>query len=509
MKCVLEWLEKSAALYPDKKAVIDPQNTLTFLALHHDAQVYGSFFARHTPVRKPIAFYLEKSVQTWAAMLGGVYAGCFYSILDTRQPDIRLQNMLEILSPSFLVTDRVHQKTALRIAEKNHLKLFVLEDILDGGIVDQSLLEQIRRQMCDIDLLYVNFTSGSTGIPKGVAVRHRSVLDFIPVFVKTFAITSGECLGNQAPFDFDVSVKDLYTGLFCGASVVLIPRAYFSWPMKLLDYLCAQSCTTLIWAVSAMCFVSTMNGFQYKIPETVKKVLFSGEVMPMKQLHIWQTYLPHAMYVNLYGPTEITCNCTYYILRGKEQEQDKLPIGKAFDNEIVFLLDENNRVVKQPYTEGEICVGGTCLAAGYYGNLEKTEAAFVQNPLNTHTNERIYRTGDLAYYRADGNLVYTSRKDFQIKHLGHRIEPGEIENAAQALAGVMRACMLYHPAHKRIILFYTGPLEHAELCRELKERLPGYMIPNTIIHKENFALNKNGKIDRDILKKEAGIDDAI
>ena len=117
MKCVLEWLEKSAALYPDKKAVIDPQNTLTFLALHHDAQVYGSFFARHTPVRKPIALYLEKSVQTWAAMLGGVYAGCFYSILDTRQPDIRLQNMLEILSPSFLVTDRVHQKTALRIAE--------------------------------------------------------------------------------------------------------------------------------------------------------------------------------------------------------------------------------------------------------------------------------------------------------------------------------------------------------------------------------------------------------
>ena len=151
-------------------------------------------------------------------------------------------------------------------------------------------------------------------MPKGVTVSHRSVLDFIPQFAEIFGITQNDILGNQAPFDFDVSVKDLYTALYTGAKVQIIPRAYFSQPTKLMDYLADHEVTILVWAVSAMCFVSIMNGFSYRIPSRVRQVLFSGEVMPIKHLMKWKSALPHARFVNLYGPTEITCNCTYAIL---------------------------------------------------------------------------------------------------------------------------------------------------------------------------------------------------
>ena len=151
--------------------------------------------------------------------------------------------------------------------------------------------------------------------------------------------------------------------------------------------------------------------------------------MPVKHLNIWKKYLPEAMYVNVYGPTEITCNCTYHIIDREYEPGENLPIGKPFPNEKVFLLDEEDREVTKPGEKGEICVSGTALSLGYYNNPEQTAKAFVQNPLNQSYLEPIYRTGDLAYYGEDGNLYFASRKDFQIKHMGHRIELGEIETA--------------------------------------------------------------------------------
>ena len=168
--------------------------------------------------------------------------------------------------------------------------------------------------MIDADPLYVNFTSGSTGTPKGVVVCHRNVCEFIPCFVETFAITEKDVLANQAPFDFDVSVKDIYSGLFTGARVEIVPTAYFTNPTKLMDFLCDRGVTLMVWAVSALCFLTTMNALAYKTPTTLRAILFSGEVMPIKHLHKLQKYLPGVQYVNLYGPTEITCNCTYYVV---------------------------------------------------------------------------------------------------------------------------------------------------------------------------------------------------
>ncbi|MDO4566079.1 MAG: AMP-binding protein, partial [Oscillospiraceae bacterium] len=212
-------------------------------------------------------------------------------------------------------------------------------------------------------------------------------------------------------------------------------------------------------------------------------------------------HLPNAQYVNLYGPTEITCNCTYHIISEEYEEGDSLPIGRPFRNERVFLLDEDNKLVTEAGRRGEICVCGTALALGYYNNPQQTEAAFVQNPLNTAYPETIYRTGDIGAYGEDGLLYFLSRKDFQIKHMGQRIELGEIETAMGAKPGVTRACCVYDRENPFIVAFYSGEAEVKEIISALKSTIPQYMIPNRFIKLEALPLTENGKTDRKLLEK--------
>lgn len=494
---ILDWLEATSARIPDAAAAGDEQCLYTWAQLTEAARRAGSCLAAHTEPRRPVAFYLEKSAPVFAAMLGTVYAGCCYSVLDTRQPAARTNQVLATLAPALLVTDAAHAEAAAALGYAGPILL--LDDLLAAEI-DPALLAVRRAGAVDVDPLYINFTSGSTGVPKGVTVSHRSVLDFIPQFAAIFGINGQDTLGNQAPFDFDVSVKDLYTALYTGARVQIIPRAYFSQPTKLMDYLADHEVTILVWAVSAMCFVSIMNGFGYRVPSTVRQVLFSGEVMPIKHLMKWKAALPAARFVNLYGPTEITCNCTYYILPDRDFAPDEaLPIGRAFPNEKVFLLDENDALVTEPGRAGELCVSGTALALGYYADPVRTARAFTQNPLNPNWYERIYRTGDLARYDAAGELYYIGRKDFQIKHMGHRVELGEIEAAAMRCDAVTRACCIFDAEKQRLHLFYTGSCEKPALLAALKQSLPPFMQPNTAQQLDELPMNKNGKIDRTAL----------
>ena len=389
MKNILEWLEGTCARIPDKRAFSDDTSAVTFAELVRGAKQAGTFLAGKIRPREGAAFYLEKSTLAIRGMFGAVYAGGFYSLLDTRQPAARLEKILSVLTPRVILTDRENEKKARELfgelvfagedGEELRPEIAVLEDIFENGTVNEPKLFALRAQALDIDPLYVNFTSGSTGVPKGVAVCHRSVIDFITPFVSLFDIRESDVIGNQAPFDFDVSVKDIFSGIATGAEVAIIPRSYFSVPTKLMDYLVEKEATVLTWAVSAMCFVSIMNGFDYKVPSKVRRVMFSGETMPVKQLNVWKKYLPDAVYVNLYGPTEITCNCTYHVLDRDYANGENIAIGRPFPNEKVFLLDDGDRLVTEPGVPGEICVSGTALALGYYRNPEKTAAAFVQN----------------------------------------------------------------------------------------------------------------------------------
>ena len=259
--------------------------------------------------------------------------------------------------------------------------------------------------------------------------------------------------------------------------------------------------TTLTWAVSALTLVSSLKGLKYRVPEHVNKVMFSGEAMPPKQLRLWQEALPNARFVNLYGPTEITCNCTYYRVEREYEDGEKIPIGNAFPGRTVFLLDEAEQEIAVPGVPGEICAAGESLAQGYYRNEEQTDKQFVMYPVGGGELQRIYRTGDLGYYDKEGRLVFAGRKDFQIKHMGHRIELEEIESAMNAVENVQRSCCIFQEEKNRIIGFYMGEIEPSGIRKKLKEKLPVYMVPPKLIRMQVMPLNKNGKTDRNYLKK--------
>ncbi|WP_407400801.1 amino acid adenylation domain-containing protein [Treponema sp.] len=492
---VLDYLEDTAAKYPDKVAFADINESITWSKFVENSKKLSYFIAEHFDRGMAVPVMMEKSVKTLEYFFAALYAGCFYSYFDSTFPDSRLTSMIETLGVTKIISERKNEK---KLSGLPVTALFTDEVIIENK---ESVQGSRQKLIIDTDPVYANFTSGTTGTPKAVLVNHKNVVDFLTCFTEIFEIKPEENIANQAPFDFDVSVKDIFSGVFTGATVHLVPKAYFSFPTKLLDYLEEREITTLIWAVSALCIISTLNGFSYKIPGKLKKIMFSGEVMPIKQLRKWKENVPDAEYINLYGPTEITCNCTYYRLPKDIPEDYVTPMGIPFPNERVFLLDENDNLITEKNIEGEICVSGSCVALGYYDN-PKTEQVFVQNPSNKKFFERIYRTGDLGKYGDDDLFYYVGRKDTQIKHMGHRIELGEIEGTIEKNCSITRAVTIF--TNNKIYAFYTTadnkPVEKKDIVTSLKTDLPVYMVPSDFIHIEEFPLTKNGKVDKRALE---------
>ena len=490
---VLQWLEESREKYPSKIAVIDEMGALTYEELVTRSKAIGSELIKYVGMRKPVAVLADKGIDTLSTFFGIVYAGCFYVSFNPELPEVRLNQVQSVLDAEYIVTDEEHLERAKELVSED--KILLIEDLKKAS-VDESALECVRNKAIDTDPLYANFTSGSTGVPKGVVVSHRSVIDFIKVFTDLFDFNDMDIIGNQAPFDFDVSVKDIYSSIRMGATLVIIPRKYFSKPVELLDFICEKKITTMTWAVSALCLITTFHGLDYKVPETVNKILYSGEVMPLKHLKEWMSHLPNTKFVNVYGPTEITCNCTYHVIDRERDYEGGVPIGKAFPNEHVFLLSEDNKEVTEVGVPGEICVRGTALALGYYRAKEQTDKNFVQNPLNDAYIDMIYRTGDLGKYNEAEEIVFSGRKDFQIKHMGHRIELEEVEAAMAKIEGIERVCCVFDEVKSKLYGFYIGDMDKKELHKRMSEKLPAFMIPNALRKVEEMPLTKNGKIDR-------------
>ena len=490
---VLEYLEATAARFPDKPAVVDREGSLTFgQLLERSRMVAGRIAARFHGRNEPVAVFLPKCSGGIVSFGGILYSGNFYSPLDTKSPVARLVAILDKLQPALVITDRQHAG-AVRSAGIGEERILLLDepDAATGGTLPAI------PPLIDIDPVYAIHTSGSTGVPKGVIISHRGVIDYIDWARAQYRVTEEDTIGNQAPFHFDNSTLDIYLCFSTGATLVLIPEDLFLFPVRLLEYLDKESVRLIFWVPSVLAMIANGDYLSKTTRPPLRKILFAGEVMQNRHLNYWQRKYPEALFSNLYGPTEITVDCTYYIVDREFADDDPLPIGFPRRNMDVLVLTEENRPAAVG-ERGELCVRGTSLAHGYWRDPEKTSAAFTQNPLNSSYPEHIYRTGDLVYRNERGEIFFAGRRDGQIKHMGYRVELGEIETAAVGIPEVRNACAIYDPSASRIVMFYEAEreLEAAYLRKFLLEKLPKYMIPAMFSHEAELPLNANRKIDR-------------
>jgi amino acid adenylation domain-containing protein len=499
LRNITQYLDNSARKYPDKAAFEDANGSITFRELFEKARDLAGNIAVLTEGRQnlPIAVYLPKSVDCIICFMAAAYSGNFYTPLDISMPLARLEKILDVLKPFIILTEKNSISTIKGLSPQS-VCIDIEQNLSFEAPVE--LLQQIDDRIIDTDPLYVMFTSGSTGIPKGVVITHRAVIDYAEWLADTFSFSDKTVFGNQAPFYFDNSVLDIYSTLRNGAKTVIIPEEKFLLPVNLCKYLDEKKINTIFWVPSALVLVANSKALEKYIPQFLQNVLFCGEVMPARQLNIWIKHLPGSLYANLYGPTEITDVCTYFIVDRVFKDDEPLPIGFPCKNTGVLVLNEDNSLAEGDET-GELCIKGTCLSSGYYKDAGKTEKAFVQNPLNPFYPEKIYRTGDLVYYNKRGELEYVGRKDYQIKHMGNRIELGEIEAAAMSFDGLTRCCAIYNEDKKKILLIVSpDSVGKMELYQCLKHILPHYMLPAQIETMNDLPLNQNGKIDRVLLR---------
>lgn len=489
---VLEYLEGTVTRVPDKLAFADQNSGLTFQEMYDRARGIGSDLMAKGAFREPVVVYMAKSPATITAFFGVIYAGCYYVPIDEEMPRRRMELILENTQAKYLIFD---ETTKDKVGDLGFTGTLIDYEESRKTAADEAGLEKIRAQALDVDPIYVLFTSGSTGTPKGVVGHHRGVIDYIDSLSDVLQVDENTVFGNQTPFYLDACMKEIYPTMKYGATTWIVPKECFMFPVKLVEFLNEHKVNTICWVVSALTMISAFGTFDEVVPEYLHTVAFGSEVFPIKQFNLWKNTLPKAEFYNLYGPTEATGMSCYYHADRLFEDKEVIPVGKPFKNTQIFLLDKDGKEVAQGET-GEICIHGTCLTHGYYNNPEKTQEAFTQNPLNPFFPDLIYRTGDLGSFNENGDLVFASRKDYQIKHMGHRIELGEIEADVNLLDGVKTCCCIFIKESKKMVLFYVGDMDKRSLTKDLKERLPRYMIPNAILQVDALPLTPNGKMDR-------------
>lgn len=501
-KNVLEWLEITAESMKDKVAYIEQNGeSYTFLQVLDKARRVGSAL-KDIKDTTPIAVVSGRHIHTITAFLGVVYSGHAYAPIDGKLPKSRLEAIFSLLDPKVVIVDSENYDNISQLIDslgKNDTKIVHYEDAVEASI-NADYLNDVRERMVATDPLYVIFTSGSSGRPKGVMTSHQSLMYYIDSYNEVMNICSEDRLGNQSPLDYIAAIRDIYLPLLTGCTSVIIPTEYFMQPQMLFDYMNEHRISAVGWSVSALTIISNLKGFEYAKPNYLKKVCFSGSVMPGSCINEWQRNCPDTKFVNQYGPTEATASCTYYEIDHLIEDNEVLPIGKEYTHYRVVLCNEDLTYTARGEI-GQICVMGPILALGYYNDPERTKQSFTDNPNNTSYTEKMYLTGDYGRIREDGLLEFHGRMDRQIKHMGHRVELDEIDSVLLKNDLIDECISLYDPIKEKICLFYSGMARKKDVILMIREELPDYMVPRKCTLLEELPKLPNGKIDMSTLKE--------
>lgn len=518
-----EYVGRQADTRPGEVAVADAEGQLTYEELERSSnQLARGLQEIGCRQGDRVCLFTGKSTAAIAAMLAVLKAGCAYVPIDIEGPSTRTARIVAAADPRAIL---VGARAADLLEETLHgagldqpVAVVGLAPDVDESRVSRLALsrrdwegqsaEPVPTEGSQDDPAHILFTSGSTGVPKGVVIRHSNVIPFVEWAISYFGIGPSDRVSGHPPLHFDLSTFDVYGAQAAGAELHLVSPALNLLPHKLAQFIRDAELTQWFSVPSTMTYMASLDAFGPGDFPSLQRVLWCGEVLPTPTLIHWMERLPHAQFTNLYGPTEATIASSYHTLeRCPRDPTEAIPIGRACPGEELLVLDSDLRRLPAGET-GELYIAGCGLSPGYWRDEATTRAAFIRDPRNIESAERIYRTGDLARVGDDGLVYFLGRADSQIKSRGYRIELGEIESALHAVDGLRESAVVAVPAESfegwTICCAYApaaGELEPKRLREALRQSLPGYMLPSRWLSLPALPKNANGKVDRPRLRE--------
>lgn len=455
-----------------------------------------------------VGLLLPKSPRAMIAMFGALKAGCIYVPLDTSSPAMRIERILQQCQCRVVVAEASTSGLLEELTASEAWGASTRVIRMDQSAALESFSDaDVESHSTPSDAAHILFTSGSTGVPKGVVITHNNIIQFVNWAVKYFGIQAGDRLSGHPPLHFDLSTFDVYGSVAAGAQLHMAPPELNLLPHRLAAFIRESQLNQWFSVPSVLHNLARFDAVLANDFPELKRVLWCGEKFATPDLRYWMRRVPHAVFVNLYGPTETTIASSFYrVPQCPEDDRIEIPIGAACGGEGLLVLDPNLNPTA-PGEAGDLYIAGVGLSPGYWRNPSQTAAVFVPNPLAP--SERMYKTGDLARIGDDGQVYLIGRADSQIKSRGYRIELGEIEAALAACPGLSDAAIVAIDAPagegKEICCaFVPQPGTHASpaaLKQRLAAQLPRYMLPMQWRALAELPRNANGKTDRPALRQ--------
>ncbi|WP_243134873.1 AMP-binding protein [Murimonas intestini] len=490
---MLEYLELTVKRVPDRVAFYDDQESMTFAELEDKAGRIGTALALSVLPCSPVALLMDsRSINNIPAMYGVLCAGGAYAPLDISMPPKRLAQLLGLLEPKMILADEKGEK-ALEALGQVEIPVLSYDNAVRTE-TDHELLKQIRKSTSVYDAMSILYTSGSTGVPKGSVQTHFSYLHWTEATIEVYGLDENVVFGNQSPFFYANSIIDIFPPIALGATVYLLPSGVLTFPKKFIECLNSHHVTELTMTPSSFVGVANAGVLDKNCLPELRYGIMSGESMPWEPLKVWMQAASGADWWHFYGSTEMFSVAVGKV-EGEPRQGEPLAVGRPFSQVHILFVDEEGNEVDNG-VPGEMLVSSPWIAAGYHRDAGRTQEAWIDDPMDRGWHERFFRAGDLGYFRKDGQLVVTGRRDTQIKHMGYRMELGEVEAALRRIPGWRDGCVLFHKPTGKIWCFFTGELRDQQLKQGLKTRLARYMLPDVFVHLDEMPHTASLKLDR-------------